>query len=32
MCCIGFKGIAVAQKNIKTNEIETGWNILCTKQ
>ena len=32
MCCIGFRGIAVAQKNIKTNEIETGWNILCTKQ
>ena len=21
MCCIGFKGIAVAQKNIKTNEV-----------
>lgn len=32
MCCIGFKGIAVAQKNTKTNKIETGWNILCTKQ
>ena len=32
MCCIGFKGVAVAQKNIKTNEIEIGWNILCTKQ
>lgn len=32
MCCIGFKGIAVAQKNTKTNKIETEWNILCTKQ
>ena len=32
MCCIGFKGVAVAQKNIKTNEIEIGWNILCIKQ
>ena len=32
MCCIGFKGIAVAQKNTKTNKIETEWNILYTKQ
>jgi hypothetical protein len=29
MCCIGYQGIAVAQKNIENNNFETAWNTLC---
>ena len=28
MCCIGFKGIAVAQKDIRTNTFINNWVIL----
>lgn len=31
MCCIGFKGIAVAQKNIQTNIFESDWRILAVR-
>ena len=31
MCCIGFKGIAVAQKNIQTNIFESNWAILAAR-
>lgn len=31
MCCIGIKGIAVAQKNTKTNTFESNWVILATR-
>ena len=29
MCCIGCKGIAIAQKNIRNNNFEIAWNTLC---
>ena len=29
MCCIGYKGIAIAQKNIRNNNFEVTWNTLC---
>lgn len=28
MCCIGFKGIAVAQKDTRTNTFISNWAIL----
>lgn len=28
MCCIGFKGIAVAQKDTRTNTFISNWKIL----
>ena len=30
MCCIGFKGIAVAQKDTRTNTFISNWAILAT--
>ena len=29
MCCIGCKGIAVAQKNIRNNNFDITWGTLC---
>lgn len=31
MCCIGIRGIAVAQKDIQTNTFIINWTILATK-
>lgn len=31
MCCIGFKGIAVAQKDTRTNTFASNWAILATR-
>ena len=31
MCCIGIRGLAVAQKNTKTNTFENDWVILVTR-
>lgn len=28
MCCIGLRGIAVAQKDIRTNTFISNWTIL----
>lgn len=30
MCCIGIKGIAVAQKDTRTNTFASDWVILAT--
>lgn len=29
MCCIGIRGIAVAQKDIRTNTFISNWSILA---
>lgn len=31
MCCIGFKGIAVAQKDTRTNTFSSNWAILAAR-
>ena len=31
MCCIGLKGIAVAQKDTRTNTFSSNWAILAAR-